>query len=352
MSSDIQLESIRLLGDGIYRIEWLGDIVRTRKANRTTQCVRVICSEWKPGNGNHTMRSRGVEPMMVRVPVALMRYLRVGDLWKDGRFVGCTTNEEREYSCIDINEETAKAQLAGASYRGHDGQTHYELPFDLVDGHANCTNSWLVRVQLANGAVLLIPALEIARFYFGRSGILLTRLFDSAANGQQKWCRRFERNETTGEVDIELADGVPSMAACEVARLELDPAARRTVRAITASAIKARVNWEPFFPRLLPPLTGQTNLRVGGIPLCSGSRDIFLVNYIVSCSHPFPFSALRCHVWSVPTEDVAAKPEAESPGELRCEVEGRHPSERKVTELFPDLKRKVIRRVLHSRAAA
>ena len=352
MSSDIQLESIRLLGNGVYRIEWLGDIVKSRKSNSTTQCVRVICSEWTPGDGNRSMRARGIEPITVRIPVALMRYLRIGDLWQDGRFVGSTTCEERVYSELAITEETATAQLAGASWRAQSGQTSHQLPFNVVDGHATCTDSWLVRVTVAKDSALLIPALEIARFYFGRSGILLNRLFDSAANSQQKWSRKLERNEATGEVDIELADGVPSMAACDVARLELDPAAQRTVRAIIASAIRAQVNWEPFFPRLMLPYCGHTTLRVGGMSIPSARGEVFLVHYIASCSHPFPFTGLRCHVWSAATDPLETIGQGDAPQALMCDDRLQHPSDGRAADLFPDLQRKVVRRVLHACAAA
>lgn len=352
MSSDIQLESIRRLGDDIYRIEWLGNILKTRKTGSTTPCVRVLCSRWRLGDGNATMRTRGVEPLTARVPLALMRYLRVGDLWRDGRFVGSSVAEEREYCDLKIDEETTRAQLAGASDREANGTAYYEMPFELFDGHLDSTDSWMVRIVVAEGTVLLIPAMEIARFYFGRSGALLTRLFDSAASNQ-KLHRKLNRNESTGEVDLELADGVPSHAACDVARLELDPAAQRTVRALTSSAIKARVNMEPFFPRVLPPIVGRTTLRVGGVSLRSGNREVFLVHYIASCSHPFPFTALRCHVWA----DADVKEEAgdtmpaaaAAPRTLSCDDHQPHPSEGRPRDFFPDLERKPVRCVLRAR---
>ena len=90
--------------------------------------------------------------------------LHIGDLWQDQTLVGREDVEELVAE-IDVSKETNKVVKAGSSF--DDGT--FMLPLHEHAGHRENTHSYCVRVSLPDGKLLVVPCMELIRFYFGSS---------------------------------------------------------------------------------------------------------------------------------------------------------------------------------------
>lgn len=137
---------------------------------------------------------------------------------------------------------------------------------------------------------LIIPSLELIRFYFGSSSNLLARVFAVPFDESRLWTS-IEKDED-GMAAIGLAHGISGYSAADVARIALDANAWRAVRIVGESCMAARSMKEKAYPKAVFPFTGETELMVSGIWL-DENRETFLVFRILSCSHRFPFVSLQ-----------------------------------------------------------
>lgn len=359
MNSDLTLECFKALGDRPHRVEWVADVVKTRRTDATTRCVRVMCAPWSKGDEGKTLRTRAATPVALRVPVAFLRYIRVGDIWQNGLLVGCTDSADVMFSELVVDESTTSIVVAGAKQLHSDGVRRHELPFDVFDAHRDHTDSYLVRIQAAHSQVLLIPVMEVVRFYFGRSGALLSKMF-SGATADRELFRQADRDPKTGDVNIFMSEGLTGSAACAVTRIAFDEGAQRSIRSLVSSGIKAAVNAERYYPRLSLPFTGKTTLGACGQWLTSGPMSVFLVHSLTQCSYPFPFRNVFYHRWMIAAGQDGK--ERQESSRLVAEQERRTAGQQAVAtlmasdlpprvEAFPDLVGKKIRPVWHRRAA-
>lgn len=148
---------LRNLGSAPLRIEWFGDVSYAGRSGGRSPMVAVTLAR---GHQGQWIRTDIVDdsPLTASMPIAYLRLLRIGD-------------------------STTSVLPAGLPVTEDGGKPTYLLPFSDFDGHRGHTGAFCARVKLPDGALLIVPCMELIRFYFGDSGLLLKRLF-SGATGQ------------------------------------------------------------------------------------------------------------------------------------------------------------------------
>jgi hypothetical protein len=180
---------------------------------------------------------------------------------------------------------------AGAPLNDDPRHPEYPLPFSKFGGHRENTHAHCARIALDDHSTLLVPCMELVRFYFGASGSFLKRLF-SGAFALDRLYSKARLNHQTRTANVDLAEDLSGAAAATVARIAFDCQARRAASWIVNSAVAAAANGSRYYPKTSFPFLGETDLTADGRWIEHGSRRIFLAEQLVRCTHPFPFDSL------------------------------------------------------------
>ena len=171
------------------------------------------------------------------------------------------------------------------------------LPLSEHPWHLQCTHSYCVMVKLPENRRLIIPCMELIRFYFGSSSNLVTKLFSPPLTRDALYSdATFDRR--SGRLQLKLADKMSGASASDIGRMHLDPAAWHAAVHIGTSALKASLASQAINPQALFPFEGKTTLTAAGkwLSFAGQPNASFLVYSLRSCSHPFPFKSLRYEV--------------------------------------------------------
>lgn len=310
---------LRNLGSAPLRIEWFGDVNYAGRSGGRSPMIAVTLAR---GHQGQWIRTDIVDdsPLTASIPIAYLRLLRIGDIWVSGQRVGTDPGSTKiTFENLQIDDSTTSILPAGLPVAEDEGKPTYLLPFSDFDGHRGHTGAFCARVKLPDGALLVVPCMELIRFYFGDSGLLLKRLF-SGATAMDNLHLSAWRSDVSGAAHLTLAPGLPFPAARTVARIAFDRHAARAAAWIAKSGVTAAAHSERHYPRTTFPFKGETNFTVEGRWLGGGERQVFLVERILQCSHPFPF------------EWLFARTTAELAGEGRPGSSGRGKSSRRDAE--------------------
>lgn len=286
------LVPLRNLGSAPLRIEWFGDVSYAGRSGGRSPMVTVTLAR---GHQGQWIRTDIVDdsPLTASIPIAYLRLLRIGDIWVSGQRVGTDPDSTRiTFDNLQIDDSTTSVLPAGFPIEDEGGEPTYLLPFSDFDGHRGHTGAFCARVRLPEGGFLVVPCMELIRFYFGDSGLLLKRLFSGATATDNLYLSAWRR-DVSGAAHLTLAQGLPFPAARTVARIAFDRQAAKAAAWIAKSGVTAAAHSERYYPRTTFPLKGETNLTVEGRWLGRDERKAFLVERILQCSHPFPFQRLH-----------------------------------------------------------
>ena len=285
-------------GGGTWRLDWLGEIgytARTTRSNQPSVTVwlsRVIDLSWEATTASLLSPESTAHRDRIRREVSLgtLVILRIGDLWRDQHLVARPSYETEEFRDVQVVGDRVSIIKAGSSV--DDGS--FVLPAADHPWHMASTHSYCTQVALADGRFLVIPALELARFYFGSSSALLTRVFSVGFDKSMLSEADSYVNEHGGLADLRLAQGIPAASAHDVARLVFDPRALARASLVSRSCVRAVQAGEPVHPQCVFPFVGRTDLKVKGkwLPRAGQPNQTFVVYEILSCSRAFPYSAL------------------------------------------------------------
>src|SRR5690606_27998075 len=126
------------------------------------------------------------------------------------------------------------------------------LPFSRFPFHTDHTESWLTVARTPDGIAVVVPSLELVRFYFGASGSVLSRLLSGASAMENLWVSA-RHTVRTDVANIELAQGLNGAAAATVARIALDKAAKAAAQLVVRSTMTAHVNQKKVYPKCFLP---------------------------------------------------------------------------------------------------
>ena len=289
-------------GESAWRLDWFGDLSYPQRFTRSNQpsvtvwLSPVVDPGWdetvdaliSPGLTAHRQR------ISRKVALGTLVILRIGDLWRDQELVARPRYEVEQFQDVDVVGDRVTIIKAGSSLE--DGS--YVLPAADHPWHMAATHSYCAQVALDGGRFLVVPALELARFYFGTSSALLTRLFSPEFSKESLCVADSFTYEHGGIADISLAPGIPAASAHDVARLVFGRKTLARASLLSRSCVKASSAHEPVFPQCVFPFVGKTNLKVKGkwLPRAGEPRKTFVAYEILSCSHPFPYRALTYRV--------------------------------------------------------
>lgn len=285
----------------IRRIAWFGQVDFVNRAMMRNQPSVLVYLAEVPGRLMSTInldcpinpKYFSLRTITTWVAVGTMTLLRIGDLWKGRRLFYRPALEFETFKAVDIAPRTVKEVQAGAKLE--DGQ--HMLPFSEHPWHAKCTQSFCSRVTLHDGRLLVIPAIELIRFYFGSSSTLLRALFRTDLKRELLY-ELVKVLPSTRHMFLKLVVGMQGSSASDIARIAGDPNAWSAALHVGMSCLQSSIRREVAYPAAKFPFRGRTDLQVHGQWLSRGSnaRGIFIVNRIASCSHPFPFQKLTYHL--------------------------------------------------------
>lgn len=282
-----------------WRIDWFGDLAFPNRSIRRTQpsllvhLSRVVDTKFLDNSSvllSSDSTSAARFQRKVWISVGVLPLLRIGDIWCDGRLKASPDYQLATFTEVRIGDSTVSLIKAGLNL----DEKGFLLPLSEHPWHLQCTHSYCVMVDLPENRRLIIPCIELIRFYFGSSSSLITKLFLPPLERKALY-RNAQYNEMTGRLVLELAEKISGASAADLGRLHLNPVAWRTALHISTSALKASLVSQNVYPQAFFPFEGETTLIAAGKWLSFGDqpRATFVVFNLRSCSHPFPFRSLH-----------------------------------------------------------
>lgn len=278
-------------GPQLWRIDWFGPIAYPDRYGRNRQpSVLVFLSRVDPQSRTYEGQGHHSQQMKVWVSVGTTMMLRIGDVWKDQRPHFEPPHTSQTFRELAINPSTLSLVKAGSGRA--DGS--FLLPMVEHPWHMNNTHSYCAQVEMPSGKSLLIPCMELVRFYFGSSSALLSRLFSPPLTPEMLYSD--SGYDERGKLVITLADFLPAASAEDIARIATSKIAFHAAQLVGSSCQQASAIGQEIYPMARFPFEGKTDLKIAGRWLDAGT---FLAYRIESCSHPFPFKALKYQLSSV-----------------------------------------------------
>lgn len=278
--------------DRPWRIDWFGELAYPAFVQRYRQpSIRVAISPVKDVEQLSFFSTRVAtvleEQRNVWMPVGTLPLLRIGDIWQSGSLMVKPCYFRETFLDLEVNSQTSTFIKAGVSI-----DDNFLLPFSEHPWHHHHTQSYCVLVSL-DDVRLVIPGVELIRFYFGSSSQLLQRLFTGPLEPGRLWEEQ-HYNEETQHLHLKLADRLSGYSAADIGRLALSSTAMKAAASIYQHCVASTSQRATPFPYMGFPFIGRTDLSATGIWLSWNQQPkaTFLVFHLDSCSYPFPFKSL------------------------------------------------------------
>lgn len=287
--------------ENFWRVDWFGEVAFPNRLLRRTQpsilvyLSRVLNSSFQENpalllapDSTFTARQR-----KVWISIGTSPLLRIGDIWRNGQLVATPDYELEQFLELEINSQTAVLVKAGLNLE----ENGFLLPRTEHPWHMECTQSYCLMIELPQNRRLIIPCMELIRFYFGSSSNLLTKLFLPPLVRETLYSKpHFDK--ASGRLSLQLAAGISGVSAADIGRLHMDPHAWRAAVHVGTSLLKGSVSGQGAYPQAYFPFEGLTDLIVSGkwLSFQDDPRATFIAYSLRSCSHPFPFRSLRYDV--------------------------------------------------------
>ena len=278
----------------VWRLDWFGECaypgsVRARTHPSIKVAISPLCCE--PDDSDALLMSGCTDHSNQReiwLPITALPLLKIGDLWQDGHLIASPGYHVETFRNVRIETGNTSFIKAGLAIDGK-----FLIPLGAHPWHRRQTQAYCVAVSLADGRRLLVPCVEIIRFYFGSSSNLLQRLFCAPLTTDALWLSK-SFDAATRHLHLVLGYGLSWESASDVARIAGSRFAWRAAAGIHASCQKATASGSPAYPYTGFPIEGSTDLTAHGVWLPFGDEpaSTFLVYQLQSCSHAFPFRSL------------------------------------------------------------
>lgn len=240
------------------------------------------------------------------VSVGTLALLRVGDVWQNQQLASRPDYQLETFPHLQIDPETSTLVKAGLNK----DDKGFLLPLPEHPWHRRGTHAYCIELSLPDGRRIIVPCMELIRFYFGSSSSLLTALFLPPLQRDTLYTQaRFDSK--TRQLVLKLAAQISGASASDIGRLYLCKEAWHAAMAIGTSILKASTAGHAIYPQCFFPFEGITSLTAAGkwLPGEGGPDRTFIVFNLRSCSHPFPFKSLKYE-----TSDIRPRPILENTG--------------------------------------
>lgn len=277
----------------MWRVDWFGEFHYPAGHSNSQPSFRVAVSPilCDPSDLDAMLSSAATNlnnQRQISLKVGLLGLVKIGDIWQNGQCVDTPAYQTEKFEKVNINKTTATIIKAGLPINDE-----FILPLNEHPWHRLQTMSYCLCVTLPNENRIIIPCVELIRFYFGSSSKLLQLLFTKQISAEHFW-KSCNYNNTSGHLHLKLAENLSGMSAADIGRMALDNNAWRAARLIFDTCMVAATAREPIYPFTGFPFIGETDLVCTGKWLSYGTKAnaTFLVYQLKSCSHPFPFRSL------------------------------------------------------------
>lgn len=317
--------------DRPWRIDWLGHLQYLGVVRRYLQpYISVAISPVSEDGQSNIDEQRDVWIQLGALPM-----LNVGDIWRAGNRTDPAEQDLVTFHDLQINRSSTKLVKAGVEIDGA-----FLLPFADHPWHRAHTHSYCITHRLNDAQQLIIPCMELIRFYFGSSSSLLHTLITPPFDEKRLWTNKHYDPETR-HLHICLSGWLPSASAPDVARIAMSATASKAAAQIYASCAKATSSKQPAYPSTFFPFEGKTTLQVTGIwlPNEHGPCGQFVVSSLRSCSHHFPFGSLTYEVG----EKVQAKKDKQAKGKQKPIVTYDKPQKQALSDEDPGSAKRISR---------
>jgi hypothetical protein len=250
----------------LWRVDWFGDIgfpdrtVRWKQPSVMLSLSRVLNdsqmddpSSFLTGN----IRLPANSQRRVWVSAGILPLIRIGDIWRDGKLQAEPQYRLESFAHVRIGHATVKLVKAGLNLN----EEGFLLPLAEHPWHMSHTQSYCLVVSLPDTRRLIIPCLELIRFYFGSSGSLIAQLFQPPLERDALYSKP-SFNPSNRRLTLTLSPKLTGYSASDIGRLHLDPAAWRAAARIGVSILKAAAQRTMIYPQTYFPFTGETNLLI------------------------------------------------------------------------------------------
>jgi hypothetical protein len=271
------------------RIDWFGNVCNSLRFGPEQRTLKVSCSRWRPDL--EWAQSAGDGRCEVEIPIAILPQIRLGDVWQNGSFVDSAPLTRFLFQDLQIDEQTTEVLPSGLPHSSSSDSSSYVLPFNVFNVHRDHTRSWIARVQVDPGTVLVVPSLELFRFYFGATGSVLEGVM-AGGDAEQRLYHAAYISRSSNAANLVLGMGMPAAAAPTVARIALDDEAKKAFFTFVKGGRIAGLNRTDWQPRMGFPFTGKTDLTVDGLWLDTPGQRTFVALRVIRCTYPHPFERL------------------------------------------------------------
>lgn len=282
-----------------WRIDWFGEVDYPDRSSRATQpSVLVYLSRVTDlsfiDNPSVLLSPHSTTLAKIQtrrwVSVGTLVLLKVGDIWHKKSLFQSPDYELETFSRVSTSSSHIDFIKSGLNLN----EEGFLIPVSEHPWHLNATHSYCVMLKLENGKRLIVPCLELIRFYFGSSSSLLTKLFLPPLQKDSLF-QDGKFDERTRHLSIKLGDGIAGNSAATIGRIFLDKLAWRAAAIVGSSILKASHESHPIHPMGVFPFDGSTELQASGKWLSFGNTNdaTFLVYKLISCGHQFPFRSIN-----------------------------------------------------------
>lgn len=275
-----------------WRIDWFGELAYPAKSERFRQpSIQVAISPLQdPEQGFHfwsEIQTVIEEQQTVWIPIGALPKVRIGDVWQAGVCKNKYGYAQHVFANLEIDGSTATYIKAGVSVGNS-----FLLPFSDHPWHRAHTHAYCLMVA-AGEVCLVIPCVELIRFYFGSSSQLVRHLCTKPLAEWPLW-QSSHFNPDTGHLHLKLADRLSGASAADIGRIALSDIAQKAAAEIYEHCAQQRTLDQPVYPRMPFPFRGRTTLAATGmwLPWNGNPKSTFLAFHLDSCSHPFPYRSL------------------------------------------------------------
>lgn len=277
----------------MWRIDWFGEFHYPPGNSNSQPSFRVaispvLCDSTDSDAILAATATNLNNQRQISLKVGFLNLVKIGDVWQNGQCISTPDYQTEKFEKLVINKTTANFIKAGLPIGGK-----FTLPLDEHPWHRLQTMSYCLCVALPNEKRIIIPCVELIRFYFGSSSKLLHLLFTRQITPED-FFKSSHFNNSSGHLHLKLAENLSGMSATDIGRMALDNNAWRTARLIFDTCMAASTAREPIYPFTGFPFVGETDLVCKGKWLSNGTTPnaTFVVYQLKSCSHPFPFKSL------------------------------------------------------------
>jgi hypothetical protein len=249
--------------------------------------------------------------LKIGIAIGFLPTLSIGQIYKNGMLTDEHLSKETLLIRIDTRKQTTinETSLSKMEDRFMKLRKEYfhaaRSGLKCVEGVKVDPNSQNPLTDIYDNSIsILIPEIELIRFYYAKSEDLSKALVSNAFEGEQLPIKIFNsiHEGPTFEIKTKLARFVyrhhfDRNDAIFLARIIFSNSALAGARRINKSIVQQRVNNAPTletYPRTNFPFYGESTLKVRGKwePTKNGRK--FLVHRILSCTGSFPFKGLSC----------------------------------------------------------